>query len=528
MKADRVAPSFLALLLLAPAALHAQAPTPAPAPASPASAAPATPVQDCLSGLVSSIKEDFDHPERGNPRALSKGALTRWDAYLCQYTTDPIRSKLLATAEQNRQDKQPGASSSAAGSTSLVSKGSSPSLIGFALEHGGLTQTTSGNTATFRGNVVNTISALLNNSYLGSYQLSKKDPLVRALSKLSFGVSFDTTSDQSTTTQGFTPNTSNFSGFSAKYELYNHRDPRDKRWEQAWNALAFEQAKSAPPAFMTKISMDQGQLDKVLRSTDPLRFQNWFEAVSHAVDALPDKPTTDQIQKLVEDAANSLRSSLWSLPKVQAVLPGLSSDMSAFLDAQDKTLDKIRSSPIVTVEYNYTRQLTANNMTVTATEPGQKIPNLSNLNLVFEKGISGGSTPEFTLNTGVTWFDSPDSADPKRGRVRDYQASGEIDVPLKEIAQVGHPVLSFSGQFLSLINEPLGQPVMVNGVTETRTGNIGIFQAKLSIPVKNSGVKIPISFTYATRTELVKEADKRGNIGITLDLDSIFSKPKQQ
>jgi len=49
----------------------------------------------------------------------------------------------------------------ATGSTSLVSKGSSPSLLGFALEHGGLTQTTSGNTITFRGNVMNSITIAL-------------------------------------------------------------------------------------------------------------------------------------------------------------------------------------------------------------------------------------------------------------------------------------------------------------------------------------------------------------------------------
>jgi len=43
-------------------------------------------------------------------------------------------------------------------------------------------------------------------------------------------------------------------------------------------------------------------------------------------------------------------------------------------------------------------------------------------------------------------------------------------------------------------------------------------------PVKKSRVKIPISFTYASHTELIEEKDVRGNIGITLDFDTLFSK----
>ena len=99
-------------------------------------------------------------------------------------------------------------------------------------------------------------------------------------------------------------------------------------------------------------------------------------------------------------------------------------------------------------------------------------------------------------------------------------------MPLKEIQNIGRPTLSFSGQFLALVNEPLGQQLTFKGVTIDRRGNVGVFQTKLSIPIKDSGVKIPISFTYATRTELVKERDVRGNIGITFDLDSLFSKTK--
>lgn len=80
--------------------------------------------------------------------------------------------------------------------------------------------------------------------------------------------------------------------------------------------------------------------------------------------------------------------------------------------------------------------------------------------------------------------------------------------------------------YLHLLEEPLGQQVMVNGVAVTRTGGIGFFQSKLTIPAADSVVKIPISFTVANRTELIKEKDVRGTIGVTFDFDSLFSKSK--
>jgi len=42
--------------------------------------------------------------------------------------------------------------------------------------------------------------------------------------------------------------------------------------------------------------------------------------------------------------------------------------------------------------------------------------------------------------------------------------------------------------------------------------------------VGDSGIQVPISFTASNRTELIKEREIRGNIGITFDLDRLFVK----
>ena len=51
---------------------------------------------------------------------------------------------------------------------------------------------------------------------------------------------------------------------------------------------------------------------------------------------------------------------------------------------------------------------------------------------------------------------------------------------------------------------------------------IAVAQLKLTIPVKDAGVKIPISITYANRTNLIEENEIRGSIGFSLDLDALF------
>jgi hypothetical protein len=68
--------------------------------------------------------------------------------------------------------------------------------------------------------------------------------------------------------------------------------------------------------------------------------------------------------------------------------------------------------------------------------------------------------------------------------------------------------------------------VVVNDVPISLTGNIWLFQSKLSLKVKNSGVKIPVALTYTNRTELNKESDVRGSIGVTYSLDNLFANSK--
>jgi hypothetical protein len=54
-------------------------------------------------------------------------------------------------------------------------------------------------------------------------------------------------------------------------------------------------------------------------------------------------------------------------------------------------------------------------------------------------------------------------------------------------------------------------------------GWIHAAQARITIPVRGSGVKVPLSVSIANRTELLAEKTVRAHLGITFDLDVLAS-----
>ena len=74
-----------------------------------------------------------------------------------------------------------------------------------------------------------------------------------------------------------------------------------------------------------------------------------------------------------------------------------------------------------------------------------------------------------------------------------------------------------------LHQEPLGLGLVgFNDAEINKPGHIGVFQSKLEFPTANNAMRIPLSFTYSNRTELINESDVRGQIGISFNLDALF------
>jgi len=177
-----------------------------------------------------------------------------------------------------------------------------------------------------------------------------------------------------------------------------------------------------------------------------------------------------------------------------------------YLTEKKKIMDQIARGTVATFEYTNFREPNA--------------PDLSNLRFILEKGTLGGV--DITANASLTFFNKL-PVGPNIQRIRDFDFSAQLDKRLDDVMGLGNATLSFTGKFQRLTSDA----VAFDGTVLPNTrGDIAAGQVKLTIPIKDSGIKIPIAFTFANRTELVREREVRGNFGFTFDLDTLFAKFK--
>jgi hypothetical protein len=401
--------------------------------------------------------------------------------------------ELTAQAENASHAKNLGATESSG--ISLVAKAGVPAILGFAAENGGLNRTTDGSTVTFTGNPVGLVQAMAKKGFIDSYQ--NQDDFTKFLRQLSFGLSFDTSRGPQPGT--FTGTKQQLSGFSFKYNLVDQRDPRDKRFTAKWIELTKGQASNLALSLNLFV---QGLATPVGVAPSPAiaPFNTWLV---NANAALAPKTTVADIESALRAELDKLKSV--ELPTEQmTVVKQVGTDIDAFLDERNNILDEISNGWIATFDYNNTRPVGT--------------PSLSNFRFLAEKGAYNGSI-DFTGNASVTIYNSRPTG-PKAQTLRDFRFAGQLDVPIGDITKTGKFLFSFAGRYQRLLED---EPI-VGSTLVVPKGDIATFQAKLTIPIRGTAFKIPLSFSYANRTELIKERELRGNFGFTFDLDSIFAK----
>lgn len=409
------------------------------------------------------------------------------------------RAQYVLAAEEERVDKQVGADASQSGSTSLVSKGSVPSILGFAVDSGALLKSSSGSTVTFRGNIIGLAKALADKGFISGYD--EDSSAARFLRRTSFSLSYDPTRGQEPGV--FTGSRQQLAGYSVRLDIYNKRDARNPAYKKDWTDFL----SSASEALVAQTDSSLRAMTDIAKvQSGPLAWndptlQSWFVITNDALRTA----TPDQVEQVFLERLSNVPNGLSEA--TLAELHSFDIRFKGWLDARENILDKIARAPIVTFEYTAERPLNA--------------PDLSKFQLIAEKGLKGKS--EFTFNGLVTIFNQK-PAMASASRIRDFQFALQFDVPFGELGLgIGKPVLSFAGRYERLMSDAMISNSMVAKNTK---GDIGVGQVKLTIPVKNSGVRIPLSISYATRTELIKEKQVRGNFGFTFDLDTMFAKFK--
>lgn len=446
--------------------------------------------RSCSERLENQVRDEFS--QDANPQLFIFSLLPSESEIHQQMNqrTDIAKQDYVRAAEDVRVDEQVGSEPANSGSTSLVSKGSVPSILGFAVDNGALTKTTSGTTITFRGNPVGIVQAFQKQGFIESYCKKQACPETSFLRKFSFAFSFD--ANRGTTQGTFTGDLQQLASYSVRYDILNRRDSRDVVYRDSWARLI--QQKSQPLLNL------EVRLAAYL-SKDPL-FQSWLKLAQDRVINAKSGDAT----KVIEEEVLKLQSLEQQAP-LKRFLDQYSAGWSAYLNDRNALLEEVNKGMIFTFEYTGLRQV--------------KAPNLSNFKLVAEGALYKGKV-NLTSNVSLTILNSV-GINSKSKKLNDIQFSGQIDVPLGQVQRISSFIFSMSGMYKRMMN---------NAMTSTGTemmntkGDIAVGQLKLTIPAKGTGVKIPISLTIANRTELIKEREVRGNIGVTFDMDSIFAKLK--
>jgi len=446
------------------------------------------------------------------PQAALGDIALQWDKMVLLTVADATATGQLAErklfvdrnlGETARTDKQVGASSSGAGSTSLVQKGGIPLLLSYAIEHGAIQQEANGTSLT------------LSTSPYGLIALAGSGDTAENYDKYNLWTRFGV-SATFTVAEGQTPSVSTISGkqlseYSARVRLLGDRSTRSKQFFSLWdrevgkhiqskvNAVSgallliyqqenkatslLTQAENAKAALLAELQRDYGGRAILDAAVSP----DLVERILKALHAGVYQPIRSGTIVIPDKVLAKLKDEI--LPTLGKIEDDLS-DARANLDTQ---LADFYKSATLTFTYAGHR-----------TETGS---DYSEFKLLFERHV----TPvDVTANAGFSIYHHPDST-LNQQKVRDFHGSLQLEAHSRSLFKFSandqsKTTYSLSGRY--------------ERMKETKA-DIGIVQGKIEIPL-GAGLSLPFSFTYATRTELIDEKEVRGNFGLSFDLDKLY------
>lgn len=412
---------------------------------------------------------------------------------------------LLAPVEDARVDKQVGAPANAPGSASLVSKGAVPSILGFAVENGALTQSTDDAGVTLRGNLIGWVDLLQGKGFIDAYD--DDAPLTRQLRRVSYSLTY-TNSESSAPETAERPTAEEaaerakqasrqLAGYSVRVALWDRRDPRRRQNRAAIDAWLEKQG--------VEVLSSLTFLDPMLNSD---AYERWLSVTVTALaaggtDASALEPI---LYRRLEEARLLLISMQPDPARVETALAAL----RAFEGARASVFEAMQQQPLLAFEY------------VRARPAG--LPDISTYRLILEGNV--WRRLDLTANAALSVQHEGVVLVPETktlGGVRDFQLAAQAEWPLggdddcDEHSGIGRPVLGFA--YLSQKLRDTAVVKFAGHDFNVDPGWIHAAQVRVTIPVKGSGVKVPISLSFANRTELIKEKTVKAHFGITFDLD---------
>jgi hypothetical protein len=453
------------------------------------------------SAALAGVKHPFE-------RTVQMDELTPYLANLRmgrQLPADDANRKLyesVLTLMQYSVDKQVGSTPDTKGTTSLAMKGDVPKILGFAVQHGAITQQVNGNTVTFRATPANVLKVLAGVDTKSVLEIS--DPQCPWCSKVSAAISFDVSRGADAGT--LTARKDQVASWSLRAELMNHRDAKRREYYREFQRITGVKAytdahNDLMNAFAAQLKDWNVELIERARELDS----------SYAADPNNLPHATEQFSALLTTALSEADKTKLS-DKLEAFVAHYAETLKPLLEQRNKIIDLTNKGLLITADWTVTRD--------------PNVPDLSTITAVLENGFGPARKHDLTVNLAAAFFNSTPKAPVHQ--FHDFKATGQYDIPLGTFQSYGPFVFSLASRYEFVPNDTLSPGGSITGTSTTPMtaaphGHLVVGQAKLTIPVKGSGVKIPLSISAANRTELIKEKDVRGNIGITFDLDAIFA-----
>ena len=432
-------------------------------------------------------------------------------AYMVAVHRDRKGYEALLQALEARASKQVGSTSNSAGTTSVAMKGLAPQILGLAVENGAISREVSGTTLTFRATPVGVIKALQSKGLVSIFDDYSSSDLQKYAARLSLAASFDTRKGPAAGT--FAADEHQLTNWSVRYVLVNQRDPASRDYADRWTGLL-----RGSSAYTTAASVIDKQLSQWTEYT------TWESSVLSQTEKLVEAPLS--LDNDIAWAGRRFRALLETeMPKLDN-LANLPAIVLKALDEYVVQLTKVQGN----IDEIYAFAGRGSLLTLDwSTVRDAAMPDLYTTTAIWEFALGATRQTSLTFNGALSFY--REQPNPGTKRFKSFELTSQFDHPLGASILFPKATLTVAGRFARLPNDtvaaaPAGATTPTGKTTIPATapkGTIGLVQLKITVPVKGTAVKIPLSITASNRTELIKEKDVRASFGITYDLDSLLS-----
>ncbi len=444
-------------------------------------------------------------------RLLPLGQAGRFVAYVRDSRRD-FRS-LTASLDGLRLNKLVG---SGAGGASLVSRVAVPAVIGAGIEYGGILRNTNAAVTTLRANALGLSNAVAGTSQF-CFELNRAecDASARWLRRFSGSVAFEPGMAGTNAVPDSVPVSDLIGGeyrifsWGFRVDLTSGNNLDDPRYLDGWNEEIRQLGSSPEATALTEAINDffgSSGLDEV--------YIPWRRA-SYA---------------LLQGTTDFQEFKIRLVERLDSLVVLLREALGSDFDTQLRTLYRVHANYFA-VRDELLRTLQSRKASLEyMNERHENERKVSVLRLIYSTQPTAAPVV-LTLNVAGSWYSSS-GLQPTTSPFRSVQIAGQLDRRLHALPDGRHVVLTLAAYY-EWRNDVNGVSADTNGVgtgvtlpDEASTllapkGHHGIIQGKVTLPLGDT-VRVPLSMTWASRSELVAEAEVRGQIGLTLDLDGLF------